>query len=296
MLRLEGVTKRYGAVVALDGCDLAVGRGEMVGFVGPNGAGKTTAMRCIFGLVVPDAGTVTWDGAAVSRDALRRFGYMPEERGLYPRMGAAAQIVYFARLHGLSRGEAVDAADRLLAALGLADRADTRIEALSHGNQQRLQLAVAIAHDPDLLVLDEPFSGLDPVAAATLAGILAERARSGVAVVFSSHQLDLVEDLCPQVVVIDQGRVVLAGAIEELRAGSSRRYLEVSTEGPPVDWETLVPGSRVVGRAGSRARLLLPEGADLVELARTVQASGQVVHFSFAPPDLSEVFREAVRR
>jgi ABC-2 type transport system ATP-binding protein len=294
MLQLDGLTKRYGAVVALDGCDLAVGRGEMVGFVGPNGAGKTTAMRSVFGLAAPEAGSVTWDGEPVDHEIRRRFGYMPEERGLYPRMRAARQIVYFARLHGLTKPAATDAAERLLATLGLADRADARVDELSHGNQQRMQLAVAIAHDPELLVLDEPFAGLDPVAAATLADVLAERARAGAAVLFSSHQLDLVEDLCPQVVVIDRGRIVLAGAIEDLRAASPRRYLEVSTEGAPADWEALIPGARVVTRMGARTRLLLPAGADLVKLAEIARATGDVVQFSLSPPDLSEVFRETV--
>lgn len=294
MLRLDGLIKRYGTVVALDGCSLTVERGELLGFVGPNGAGKTTAMRSIFGLVVPDAGDVTWDSSPVDQHARCGFGYMPEERGLYPRMRVAEQLVYFGRLHGLSRSTAISAADQLLLALGLADRADTRVEALSHGNQQRMQLAVAMAHEPELLVLDEPFAGLDPVAVVKLAEILAERAAAGAAVLFSSHQLDLVEDLCQQVAVIDQGRVVLAGVVEELRAASPRRYLEIATDRAPAQWEALLPGARVVGRTGRRVRLLLPGHADLVKLAEIAEGTGNVVEFSVRPPDLSEVFREAV--
>ena len=191
MLEIQGLTKRFGDVIALDGCSLSVRRGQMLGFLGPNGAGKTTTMRSIFGLVRPDEGELLWDGAPIDQPSRLGFGYMPEERGLYPRMTAHGQITYFGRLHGMSRADAASAADGLLGEFGLGDRRDARIDELSHGNQQRVQLAVAMVHRPDLLVLDEPFAGLDPVAAATLAGALERRATEGAAVIFSSHQLDL---------------------------------------------------------------------------------------------------------
>ena len=179
MLRIDGLTKRYGPVLAVDDVSLGVEPGRMVGFVGPNGAGKSTTMRAIFGLVAPDAGTITWHGDIVGRDQHRRFGYMPEQRGLYPKMAIAEQVAYFAELKGIRRRPARKRAEELLGSLGLGDRATDPLEKLSHGNQQRVQLAASLANDPDLLVLDEPFSGLDPVAVETLNEVLVERVAAG---------------------------------------------------------------------------------------------------------------------
>jgi ABC-2 type transport system ATP-binding protein len=296
MLRLDGLGKRFGEVVALDGCTFEVGHGEMVGFLGPNGAGKTTAMRSVFGLVALDRGAVTWHGAPIDRATRLRFGYMPEERGLYPRMRVLEQVAYFGRLHGLARAGALGAARRLLADLGLGERLADRVQDLSHGNQQRVQLAVALVHEPDLIVLDEPFSGLDPVAAARLAEVLAERARAGAAVLFSSHQLDVVEHLCEDVVIVDRGQVVLSGRVEALRSASSRRYLEAVVRGADTAWAEEVPRAVVVSRRGDRVRLRLEGSFDLAELVTLARAAGEVEEFSLIPPDLSEVFMEAVAR
>ena len=292
MLRLEGLVKRYGPVTALDRCTLSVARGQMLGFLGPNGAGKTTAMRAVFGLVRPDSGEVTWDGAPIDGAARLRFGYMPEERGLYPRMRVAAQVTYFGRLHGMERSGAEESAASLLAEFGLEDRARSKVEELSHGNQQKVQLAVAMVHRPELLVLDEPFSGLDPVAAAVLARALQVRAAAGSAVLFSSHQLDVVEDLCEEVVVVHRGRVVAGGAVQDLRAASPRRYLEVTLTAGDGSWAGGLPGVEVVSRVGSRVRLALEGPVDLEALAAAASAAGEVVEFSLRPPDLSEVFVE----
>ena len=231
MLEIDDLAKRYGPVVALDGATFTARPGRIVGFLGPNGAGKTTTMRCIFGLVEADRGEVRWKGGAVDRETRLRFGYMPEQRGLYPRMRVLEQVSYFAQQHGLSSRDADAAGRRWLERMGLADRAKSKLEELSHGNQQRVQLAVALAHEPELLVLDEPFSGLDPIGTATMTEVLRERARSGVGVVFSSHQLDLVEDVCEDVVIIARGQVVAAGAIDELKSRSGRRHLEVEVVG-----------------------------------------------------------------
>jgi ABC-2 type transport system ATP-binding protein len=296
VLLLSELGKRFGDVVALDGCSFAVEPGDMVGFLGPNGAGKTTAMRSVFGLVALDHGSVTWRGAPIDRRTRLRFGYMPEERGLYPRMRVLDQVAYFGRLHGMSRAGARAAAGRLLTSLDLAERLVDRVQDLSHGNQQRVQLAVAMVHDPDLLVLDEPFSGLDPVAAAHLAGMLGERARAGAAVLFSSHQLDVVEHLCEDVVIVDRGRVVLAGRVEDLRAASPRRYLEAVVRGAGTAWAEEVPGGTVVSRRGDRVRLRLDGAIDLSDLVTRARAGGEVAEFSLSPPDLSEVFMEAVGR
>ncbi len=296
MLELLNLHKRYGDVAALDGCAFRVRRGELLGFLGPNGAGKTTAMRSIFGLVRPDEGTVHWDGAAITPAVRLCFGYMPEQRGLYPRMRILDQLVYFGRLHGMDKAAAERRSLEWLERLGVSERRDGRLEELSHGNQQRIQLAAALGHDPDLLVLDEPFAGLDPLGVQAMSDILAERAGAGTAVVFSSHQLDLVEDLCEDVVVINEGRIVLDGPVRELRARSPHRYLDVQVAGTAIDWAAQIPGAEVVSTGDGRARLRLDDTADLGAIVALVQQAGTVRQFSFEPPNLSEVFREAVQR
>ena len=225
--------KAFGEVQALDGLDLRVPAGQIVGFVGPNGAGKTTAMRCVLGIAQPDAGEIRWQGRAVTAADRAGFGYMPEERGLYPKMRVREQLEHLARLHGLAAPQARAAATEWIARVGLEARADERVERLSLGNQQRAQLAAALVHGPDLLVLDEPFSGLDPVGVDVLAEVLAERARAGVPVVFSSHQLELVERLCDAVAIVRAGRVVAAGPVAEVRGdrGLVARFRSLVTEG-----------------------------------------------------------------
>src|SRR5918992_703687 len=217
MLELRDLARSYGDVVALDGVSFSVEPGQLFGFVGPNGAGKTTAMRIVLGVLRPDLGEVRWRGRPVDAPTRSRFGYMPEERGLYPKMRARDQLVHLARLHGIAAPDAAAAADRWIERLGLVERAGERVEKLSLGNQQRVQLAAALVHDPELLVLDEPFSGLDPVGVDVLSGVLAEHAATGVPVLFSSHQLELVERLCEAVAIIKDGRLVASGAVEELR-------------------------------------------------------------------------------
>lgn len=275
-LELVGLQKRYGALTALHDCSLALQRGRVLGLLGPNGAGKTTAMRCIFGLVEPDAGEIRWDGRPIDRRARLRFGYMPEERGLYPQMRVGAQLEYLARLSGLERLAARQAVAGWLDRLDLGDRASDRLTTLSHGNQQRVQLAAALVHDPVAVVLDEPFAGLDPLGVDSLSAVIRELASAGTAVLFSSHQLDLVEDVCDDTVVIDDGHVVLAGELTQLRAASSRRYLEVEFAD---------------GRA---SRIEVAEDADVEALLRSARASGPLTRFSFAPPSLSDLFHEAV--
>ena len=233
MLELVGVRKAFGEVQALDGLDLAVPPGQIVGFVGPNGAGKTTAMRCVLGIARPDAGEIRWHGRPVSASDRATFGYMPEERGLYPKMRVRDQLEHLARLHGLGVADARAAAGEWIGRVGLEARAGERVERLSLGNQQRAQLAAALVHDPCLLVLDEPFSGLDPVGVDVLAEVLADRARAGVPVVFSSHQLELVERLCDAVAIVRAGRVVAAGTVADVRgeAGLVARFRSLVTEG-----------------------------------------------------------------
>jgi ABC-2 type transport system ATP-binding protein len=294
MLRLSDLHKRYDDVVALDGCSFDVERGQLLGFLGPNGAGKTTAMRSVFSLVVPDSGSVSWDGAPVDAETRLRFGYMPEQRGLYPRMKIKDQLTYFGRLHGMERGAATSASQTWLENLGLGERADSRLEELSHGNQQRVQLAAALVHDPELLILDEPFSGLDPLGVEAMAKLLQTRADEGAAVVFSSHQLDIVEDLCEEVVVINRGGIVLSGPVAELRARSPHRYLDVDLADGGTHWTEFLHEAEVVARNGNRIRLLVDASIDLRTVIDRAVAAGAIRHFSFAPPNLSQVFREAV--
>jgi ABC-2 type transport system ATP-binding protein len=297
MLEIRGLTKRYGPVTALDGAASTARRGRLVGFLGPNGAGKTTTMRCVFGLASPDAGEVRWDGTPIDANARLRFGYMPEQRGLYPRMRVLEQLAYFAQHHGLSGHDARTKAGTWLERFDLADRAKSKLEDLSHGNQQRVQLATALVHDPDLLVLDEPFSGLDPIGIATMSEVLRERAAAGVGVVFSSHQLDLVEEVCEDVVIISRGRVVAEGEIDGLKAASGRHHLDVEVAGSAGTWLDRVPGvdaTSVLEREGDRVKLLVDERVDLSALLAAARSAGEVRRFAFEPPRLSELFMEAV--
>ena len=294
MLEIDRLSKSYGDVVALDGCSFRVARGQLLGFLGPNGSGKTTTMRSVFSLVQPDSGEVRWDNEPISAETRLGFGYMPEQRGLYPRMKVAAQLAYFGQLHGMSKVQAEAAAGEWLERLGLADRADARLEELSHGNQQRIQLAAALLHQPELLVLDEPFSGLDPIGVQDMIDILVERAEAGAAVVFSSHQLDLVEDLCEDVVIIAAGKVVLAGPVRALRSRSHHRYLEIEVAASATGLSREFADLEVVTVTDGRITLRLDDNAALEPLIRRASALGKVQEFSFTPPNLSEVFREVV--
>ncbi len=295
MLELQGLRRRFGTVQALDGLSFEVPAGKVVGFLGPNGAGKTTAMRAIFGLTDLDAGSVAWNGAAVGQATRRRFGYMPEERGLYPSMVVRDQLVYLGRLHGMDHDDASSATMRWLERLGVSERATSRVDALSHGNQQRVQLAAALVHDPELLVLDEPLAGLDPSGIETIGGVLVELAGQGRCVLFSSHQLDLVEDLCEAVVIIDHGRLVAGGAVDDLATSGARR-LVVRVEGDRRgDWADGLAGVTVSERQGGVVRLVLDAGVDSDGILRAAMGAGRVTQFSFERRRLSEVFREAVQ-
>jgi ABC-2 type transport system ATP-binding protein len=294
-LQLVDLRRRFGDVVALDGVSFDVDEGSMVGFVGPNGAGKTTAMRIALGVLEADGGEVRWRGKVVDGVARRRFGYIPEERGLYPKMRVLEQLLYLARLHGVSRTAARSRALEILEILGVATRSGDRVESLSLGNQQRVQLAAALVHEPDVLVLDEPFSGLDPVGTDVLIEVLEhERRTRGVPIVFSSHQLELVERVCDRVAMIVDGRIVTQGAIDELRASRARRLVRVEVGGAPDDWFASIPGVRLEGEVPGGAILELPEDIDdqrVLDLARSV---GEVRHFSLVRPTLAELFREVL--
>jgi ABC-2 type transport system ATP-binding protein len=292
-LEIDGVSKRYGDLIALEQLTFDVRAGELFGFVGRNGAGKTTTMRIVLGVLNADAGQVRWAGLPLDFATRRRIGYMPEERGLYPKMRLSEQLSYLGELHGMADGEAKRAALGWLERFGLADRRDDELQALSHGNQQRMQLAAALVCEPEILVLDEPFSGLDPVALDVMTGVLRERADAGVAVVFSSHELDLVERICDRVGIIDHGGLVACGTVDELRRkGPTRVWVDAPGASP--GWSERLPGVEVVGEDGSRVLLELGDGADDQAILRAALETGPVAEFRRAEASLVEVFRDVV--
>ncbi len=294
MLDLQHLTKRYGDRLALDDVSFTVGAGRLTGFVGANGAGKTTTMRIVLGVLAADGGTVTLDGEKLTAAIRRRFGYMPEERGLYPKMRVLEQTVYLARLHGWSPAAAHRNAMELLDRLGLGERRDDLVESLSLGNQQRAQIAAALVHQPEVLVLDEPFSGLDPMAVQTVQGVLADVAASGAPVLFSSHQLDVVERVCDDLVIIADGRIRAAGTREELRAqhGSDRWELLMSGD---AGWLRAQPGIRVVEFDGGWAVFEAETDAARQAVLAEALARGEVVSFTREQTTLAQIFTEVVR-
>ncbi|MDQ1129777.1 ABC transporter ATP-binding protein [Microbacterium sp. SORGH_AS_0888] len=294
MLELSGVTKSYGSRRVLDDVAFRIEPGRLTGFVGGNGAGKTTTMRIALGVLSADAGTVTLGGQPVTADDRRRFGYMPEERGLYPKMKVGEHIAYLARLHGFGKPDAAAAAERLLTRLGLAERLGDRVETLSLGNQQRAQIAAALVHDPEVLILDEPFSGLDPLAVDVVAGVLAERAAAGAAVLFSSHQLDVVERLCDDLVIIAGGTIRAAGSREALRTQHARLRYDLSSA-DDLGWLRDEPGVTVVDFAGGDAVFDADSPETAQRVLRRAVATGSVTAFAPQHPTLAEIFTEVIR-
>jgi ABC-2 type transport system ATP-binding protein len=305
---LEAVSRAFGSLQALDKVSFKVQPGRLTGFVGANGAGKTTAMRIAMGVLSLDSGQVLFDGQPTTPQIAARFGYMPEERGLYPKMGVREQLVFFARLHGLDLGRAQRNADDLLERLGLTARAADKVEKLSLGNQQRAQIAAALVHDPAALILDEPFSGLDPMAVETVMGVLRDFAGRGAPILFSSHQLDVVERITDDLVVIAAGQIKASGATEALReryAGS--RYRLVLPAATASAGEALIAASpgvsavsveRVGAGGGQTASCLRVNFDATAELAQRLLAEsltlGPVEEFGRVIPPLSEVFKEVI--
>src|SRR5690625_4246963 len=295
-LEFDHLNKAYGSLRALTDLTFSVAAGEIFGFVGSNGAGKTTAMRIALGVLAADSGQVRWDGRPLDLDLRRRVGYMPEERGLYPKMKVGEQLVYLARLHGLDRAAAGRAMEQWTERLGVAARRGDDVEKLSLGNQQRVQLAAALIHDPEILILDEPFSGLDPVAVDVMSSVLRERAEHGVPVIFSSHQLDLVEQLCDRVGIVRAGQMVALGTIAELRHTDTTTWRVAAPAAPPT-WAARagIPGA-VVLTDGPDARVQLPTGEDAAaqQLLRAALEHSPVREFAAVQPPLSDLFRHVV--
>jgi ABC-2 type transport system ATP-binding protein len=294
MLELHGITKSYGDRMALDDVTFDVRPGRLTGFVGGNGAGKTTTMRIALGVLEADGGDVVLDGSPITAEDRRRFGYMPEERGLYPKMKTREHIAYLARLHGYSKTDAAASATTLLDRLGLGERLDDKVETLSLGNQQRAQIAAALVHDPEVLILDEPFSGLDPLAVDVVAGVLQERAARGAAVLFSSHQLDLVERLCDDLVIIAAGTIRAAGSRDDLRARHAARRFELVVPGD-AGWVRDEPGVQLLDLAGGTVLFDAASDADAQRVLERAVARGPVLSFAPQHPSLAEIFKEVIR-
>jgi len=294
MLELDGISRSFDGRRVLDDISFEVGPGRLTGFVGSNGAGKTTTMRIVLGILAQDGGIVRWKGAPIGPPARRRFGYMPEERGLYPKMAPLDQLVFLARLHGVPAAQAQRRAVELLEQLGLGERMRDRLETLSLGNQQRVQVAAALIHDPVLLVLDEPFSGLDPVTVDTMSTILRATAATGVPVLFSSHQLDLVERICDDLVIVSGGTVTARGEVQALRnerAGARFRLVL----GADAGWLRDLGWIEVLDVDGPRALVELPEVSADQRLLSTALQHGAVHEFSRVIPALADVYREVTR-
>ena len=289
-LDIRDLHKRFGDTQALDGMSFSVGDGELYGFVGSNGAGKSTTMRIALGVLEADSGEVLLDGTPLDDATRRRIGYMPEERGLYGKEKVLDQLVFLAQLHGVDKAAAKKRGEELLGELGLGERTNDKLDDLSLGNQQRVQLAASLIHDPDILILDEPFSGLDPVAVDVMSTMLTDHARNGVPVVFSSHQLDLVQRLCDRVGIVTRGRMVAEGTVDELRTHGPVRYKVGTTARGWFPEDTTL-----IDDAPDHVILETSSTGDDQHILRAALAAGDVHEFTRVVPDLTDLFKEVVK-
>jgi ABC-2 type transport system ATP-binding protein len=290
MLELDRVTRRFGERTVVDQVSFRVAGGQVTGFVGGNGAGKSTTMRMIMGVLAVSDGEIRWNGRSPEREDRRRFGYMPEERGLYPKQSVLSQLVYLGRLRGMGAQGSLRAAEDLLERFGLVEKRDAKLESLSLGNQQRVQIVASLMGDPALLVLDEPFSGLDPLAVDSMAEVLREITDRGVPVLFSSHQLDLVERLCDHLVVLSAGKVVGDGTPDQLRRqGRVRHRLRTASD---VRWVHGITGVTVLGQESDTVLVEIADTAAADGLLAEALRRGSVHEFAEVVPSVGDVFRE----
>ena len=312
-LEIDHVTKRYGTTTALDGLTFEVARGEVFGFLGANGAGKTTTMRICLGIIAADAGEIRWDGRPTGELPRRTWGYLPEERGLYPRMGVLDQLVYFASLYGEPPDRARREALAWLTRFRIPDYAGRRAEELSKGNQQKVQFIAAVLHDPEVLLMDEPFTGLDPINLVLLREAFTELRDRGRTLIFSTHQMESAEAMCESVAIVDQGRLVAGGRVRDLKRASGRRTVRLAVDGEAAeghaglgdaapgeaapDWFAVLPGVQAVRMDAAGAELELLPGADPATILSAVLArGGTLTRFEVAEPSLEALFIEHVGR
>jgi len=295
MLVVDRIRRSFGAVRAVDDVSFGVERGAVLGLLGPNGAGKTTTMRLILGIYVPDSGTIAWCGRKLDRATRRRFGYLPEERGLYGKMSVRDQITYFGRLHGLHAVDARARAQSWMTTLDIERYAKRACGELSKGNQQKVQLASAAIHDPELLVLDEPFSGLDPVNAETLLGSIAALAAAGTTIVLSSHQMFQIEAACDTFCIVGAGTVRAAGTLRELRGAFPTRTVRVAPDEPAIRDVFARAGAAAPQRSSEGALAYdLPATTDFGALLRAAVAAGAVESFERQEPSLNAIYVRAL--
>jgi ABC-2 type transport system ATP-binding protein len=293
-LRLEQVTKRFGDFTAVDGLSLSVSPGRIYGLIGPNGAGKTTTIRMIVGITAPDEGRVELFGRTVTPELQNRIGYLPEERGLYKRMKVADQLKYFAELKDFAGPAAEEAVDRWLAKVKLTEWKRRKASELSKGMQQKVQFIAAVMHDPDLLILDEPFSGLDPVNVELLKDLVLGLKGEGRTIIFSTHQMEVAERICDDICLINRSRKVLAGSMREVKSGFGRNSVALRFEGGDGVLEDPALVASVV-RHSDHAEALLAPGADAQEFLRRLLAAGaSVSRFELVEPSLHDIFIEKV--
>lgn len=295
-LEIARVTKRYGSTLALDAIEFAVPRGEIFGFLGSNGAGKTTTMRICLGIIPADSGEIRWEGTPAGELPRRTWGYLPEERGLYPRLTVLHQLVYFAALYGERPDEARRDALHWLARFRISELADRRAEELSKGNQQKVQFIAAILHDPDVLLMDEPFTGLDPVNVGLLREAFFELRDRGRTIVFSTHQMELAEALCQSVAIIDRGRLVAGGSVRALKRSAGRRIVRLALDDDAgAAWLAGLPGVNVVRSGADLTEVELTNGTDpMALLAETVARGARITRFELAEPSLEALFVDLV--
>ncbi len=287
------ITKRFRDVTAVDNLSFSVQRGSLFGFLGPNGAGKTTTMRVVLDIIRPDEGQVTWDGTPFHRLGRGFFGYLPEERGLYPKMRVVEHLEFLGRIHGLDKRKAHIETARWIERFDLGELRHKRIEELSKGNQQKVQTIGTMLHDPELLVLDEPFSGLDPVNTALLKEVLLEAHKRGKTIIFSSHRMDQVEEICEDIVLIDQGHLVLHGNLKQIKRSMGRQILRISLEGNEDFWYK-IPGLELLASRADYQEFRLGENADPNSVLREAMQAGQVIRFELVEPSLDQIFVEKV--
>ena len=297
-LEIDSLRKRFRDVVALDGVSFTVQPGAVFGFLGANGAGKTTTMRIVLDILTADSGTVTWRGRPTNELPRRTWGYLPEERGLYGRMTVLDQLQFFAGLYGVERSSAAREIRGWLERLRIPEYAERRAEELSKGNQQKVQFIASIVHDPEVLVMDEPFSGLDPVNAALLKEAFVEMRDRGKTLVFSTHQMDTVEELCDSIAIVDRGRVVVGGRLADVRRASGRRRVRLAIAGDGgMGWLSAIPGVRIVRPGQDFTELDIDRERDPEVILRTALARGiRVTRYEIADPSLEEIFIEHVGR
>ncbi|MBC8079380.1 MAG: ATP-binding cassette domain-containing protein [Gorillibacterium sp.] len=293
VLQLERVLKRFGEKTAVNEISLEVEQGEIYGLLGGNGAGKTTTMRMVLGLIHPDAGRIRYNGKPYSNELLGRMGYLPEERGLYPKFKVSDQILYLAELKGMSRTAAGKSLKQWLDKFGVPEYYDKKVEELSKGNQQKIQFIASVVHDPDIMILDEAFSGLDPVNVELLKATVKELSAKGKTILFSSHRMDHVEELCKNICILHRSETVLKGSLRDIKDAYPKERILLETVSPVNGLGQIAGVSAVKGKSGSY-EVRITDVAAGPEILRMALAQTEVNRFQIMEPTLTEIFIKKV--